>query len=108
MGLRSWLFKRELKRWDTPEEVGKRLSETGGLMGAKGKQWMVHVGLMALAAGLASIGHATAEGDAISRADLVVAVQTAIAYLAGAVLKAPQDARDPLAQTRASDTSLAS
>ena len=57
----------------------------------------------ALAAFLGALIHATDEGKSLSQGDLLAALQTAVAYLAGAVLRSPLDVRDAGAQTRATD-----
>lgn len=71
-------------------------------MSTKTKQWFLHVALASLAAGLASLVHAS-ESGALTHNDLLVALQTALAYLTGAVLRSPRDARAADALTRRTD-----
>ena len=71
-------------------------------MSAKAKQWVFHLILASAAAAVTSLARA-AENGMLTQHDLLVALQTALAYLGGAALKSPGDAREPDAQTRDGD-----
>ena len=63
--------------------------------------WL-HLLFGALAAAFTSLATST-EGGAVDQRNLVAAGASAFAYLAGAVMRSPLDAREPEDRTRATD-----
>lgn len=62
---------------------------------SKSQSWFVALALSALAAGLSNLAHAIEAGGALSAHDWLVAGQTAAAFLAGAIMRSPNDAAKP-------------
>lgn len=61
----------------------------------------LHLLFGALAAAFASL--ATSTGGDVDQRDLIAAGAAAFAYLTGAIMRSPLDAREPDAKTRATD-----